>query len=151
MQPWEVAAREAIRDLVARYNALGDRGQWDALIALFAQDGEIQVPELGSCRGHEALRDFFTAAASGGGERATPTRIWHHTSTLVIDLEGQESARGSCYYAVLTEDGLDHWGRYRDAYVRAGSAWLFARRNVTVDRQVPGGWAARNLATHSRN
>ena len=151
MQPWELAAREAIRDLVARYNALGDRGRWDALIALFADDGEIHVPELGSFRGHEALRGFFADAASGGGDRAAPARIWHHTSTLVIDLEGQDSAQASCYYAVLAEGGLDHWGRYRDAYVRAGSAWLFARRNVTVDGQVPGGWAARNLATLSRN
>jgi hypothetical protein len=151
MQPWELAAREAIRDLVARYNALGDRGHWDDLVALFAPNGEIHVPELGGFVGHEALRDFFTTAASGGGEREKPARVWHHTSTLVIDLEGQESAAAKCYYAVITGGGLDHWGRYRDAYTRVGSTWLFARRDVTVDGMVPGGWAALNLAKLSRN
>lgn len=146
MQAWELAAREAIRDLVARYNAFGDRGQWDSLLELFTEDAELQVRELGSFAGQAALRRLFTGAASGGSEEAAPSRIWHHTSTLVIDLEGRENARGACYYAVLGEAGLDHWGRYRDAYRRVGSAWRFAHRSVTVDGRVPGGWAERNLA-----
>ena len=36
MEPWELDAREQIRGLVAAYNALGDRGRFDAVMALFA-------------------------------------------------------------------------------------------------------------------
>ena len=52
----------------------------------------------------------------------------------------ERDARGRCYYAVLTDRGLDHWGRYIDEYRCDGGRWLFARRKVTMDAAVPGGW-----------
>ena len=54
-------------------------------------------------------------------------------------------ARGRCYFAVLTEDGLDHWGRYVDVYARdpADGTWRFAHRRISLDGSVPGGWADR--------
>ncbi len=44
---------------------------------------------------------------------------------------------------MLTERGLDHWGRYVDRYLREPDRWRFARRKVTIDGSVPGGWADR--------
>jgi hypothetical protein len=61
----------------------------------------------------------------------------------VIDVSEQGFARGRLYYAVLTERGLDHWGCYVDEYRDAQGGWRFARRRVTVDALVPGGWAER--------
>jgi hypothetical protein len=146
MEAWELEAREAIRDLVARYNAFGDSGRWEDLLELFMPDAEFALREGGVFVGHEEMKAFFTGAASQGGRRRSPIRIWHHTSTLVIDLEGPDEAGGRCYYAVLTEAGLDHWGRYRDLYRKEGERWRFARRSVSVDGRVPGGWADQNLA-----
>lgn len=146
MEAWELEAREAIRDLLARYNAFGDSGRWEDLLELFMPDAEFALREGGVFVGHEEMKAFFTGAASQGGRRRSPMRIWHHTSTLVIDLEGPAEARGRCYYAVLTEAGLDHWGRYRDLYRNEGERWRFARRSVSVDGRVPGGWADQNLA-----
>ncbi len=146
MEAWELEAREAIRDLVARYNAFGDSGRWEDLLELFTQDAEFALREGGAFVGHEEIKAFFTGAATQGGRRSSPVRVWHHTSTLVIDLEDHEQARGRCYYAVLTEAGLDHWGRYRDLYRKQGERWRFARRSVSVDGRVPGGWADQNLA-----
>jgi hypothetical protein len=54
---------------------------------------------------------------------------------------GRERARGRCYYAVLTDRGLDHWGRYVDEYRREGERWLFAKRRATVDGRAPGSWS----------
>jgi hypothetical protein len=62
-------------------------------------------------------------------------------ATHQIDVLSDSEARGRCYFAVLTERGLDHWGRYLDEYRQSDGRWLFQRREVTVDAAVPGAWA----------
>ena len=75
MEFWELSAREAIRDLVARYNANGDSGRFDELLALFAEDALVEVPPR-SYRGREEIRTLFTGAARpADGNRAPPQRI----------------------------------------------------------------------------
>jgi ketosteroid isomerase-like protein len=137
----ELAARESIRDLVARYNANGDSGRFDDMLALFAEDAVLELAD-GVHRGRAAIRAFFegvaTRTGSGQGRRAKFVR--HMTATHQIDVLSEREARGRCYYAVLTDAGLDHWGRYVDEYRREGDRWLFARRKVTLDAAVPGGW-----------
>ena len=50
MEPWELIAREAARDLVARYNANGDAGRLDEVLALFRADAVLEVlPDENSC------------------------------------------------------------------------------------------------------
>ena len=140
MEPFELAARESIRDLVARYNANGDAGRFDAMLALFAEDATLELAD-GVHRGKPAIRALFEGVAqrTGGGRSAAFIR--HFTATHQIDVLSESEARGRCYFAVLTERGLDHWGRYVDEYRRDGGRWLFARRKVTVDAAVPGSWA----------
>jgi ketosteroid isomerase-like protein len=138
--PGELAAREAIRDLVARYNASGDAGRLDPLLELFAEDALLEVPGA-SLRGRGEIRAFFEGVVRGEGGRRRVAHLRHFTATHQIDLEGPDRARGRCYYLVLTEAGLDHWGRYLDEYRRSGERWLFARRSVSVDGSVPGSWA----------
>jgi len=139
MEPFELAARESIRDLVARYNANGDAGRFDAMLALFAEDAVFELAER-ELRGKAAIRAYFEGVAkrTGGGGLAKFVR--HFTATHQIDVLSESEARGRCYYAVLTDRGLDHWGRYVDEYRRSGERWLFARRKVTLDAAVPGGW-----------
>lgn len=144
MTPAELAAREAIRDLVARYNALGDAGRLDALCELFAEDAVLELDGR-RCAGRGAIRALFESAAeearSGGGIRL----LRHFTATHVIELAEGGRASGRLYYQVLTEHGLDHWGRYLDAYRVDAARWCFAERRATVDGLVPGGWAERAL------
>lgn len=140
-------AREAIRDLVARYNQQGDRGNLDSLLELFAPHATLQVGADHVYRGREEIRTLFAGAvAESSGE--TPIRVLRHfTATHQIDVEGEHTARGCCYFAVLTEMGLDHWGRYLDAYVRGDDGrWRFAARKVVVEGRVPDGWGARAAA-----
>jgi hypothetical protein len=154
VEDWELKAREQIRDLVARYNAYGDGGRFDEVMALFAEDAVVEVVGRETYRGRDEIRKLFTGAArprpqapdaNRSAPAPTPTPIWHHSSTLVIDLDSRSLARGRCYFAVLTPAGLDHWGRYRDQYRAAGGQWLFAERRIRVDAMVPGGWAERNM------
>jgi len=142
VEAWECAAREAIRDLVARYNANGDAGRFDAVLALFADDAVLVTPDAAH-RGRAAIRALFESTARRTGDADAGGRarlVRHFTSTHQIDVESENEASGRCYYAVLTERGLDHWGRYVDAYRRVDGAWLFAQRRVSVDAAVPGGW-----------
>lgn len=139
MEPWEIGAREAIRDLVARYNANGDAGRFDAMLALFAEDARLEVPGE-TLRGLDAIRKFMEGVASDEGRK--PIQLLRHfTATHQIDLESPTTARGRCYFQVLTDAGLDHWGRYVDTYVEHDGRWLFSTRRVSVDGAVPGSWS----------
>ena len=143
MEPWELAAREAIRDLVARYNANGDAGRFDPMLALFTDDAVLEFPG-GVHRGKAAIRAFFEGVArnTGAGATASAAFVRHFTATHQVDVLSETEARGRCYYAVLTDRGLDHWGRYVDEYRRIDGRWKFSHRRVTLDAEVPGGWSA---------
>jgi 3-phenylpropionate/cinnamic acid dioxygenase small subunit len=138
----ELAAREAIRDLVARYNANGDSGRFDAMLALFAEDATLEL-EAETLHGKPDIRAFFERVAERTGPGRASTFVRHFTATHQIDVLSADEARGRCYYAVLTDRGLDHWGRYLDEYRRHAGRWLFQRRKVTLDAAVPGGWGDR--------
>jgi hypothetical protein len=144
VEHWELEARECIRDLVARYNANGDAGRFDPMLELFADDATMQLPDA-THEGRAAIRAMFesVAARTGDGAGAGARFVRHFTATHQIDVASPTEATGRCYYAVLTERGLDHWGRYIDRYRRVDGRWLFSQRRVTLDAAVPGGWGDR--------
>ena len=144
MQQWELIARESIRDLAARYNANGDAGRIDQVMALFAEDALLEIAGERTCRGHGEIRAFFDAVVRGDGGRKKIRVLRHLIATHQIDLVDEGEARGRCYFAVLTEDGLDHWGRYRDRYRCIDGHWLFQERSVTLDGAVEGGWVGKD-------
>jgi uncharacterized protein (TIGR02246 family) len=130
-----VTDEEAIRDVIARYNLYGDSGRIIEMLELFADDATLTVDGT-AYDGKDAIRSLFQTAVG-----PVPELIRHHTSTLVIDV-ARDKAVAQCYFQVLTSQGLDHWGRYRDALARVDRRWLFTRREVRVDGMTAGGWAA---------
>lgn len=141
METWELIARESIRDLIARYNASGDSGRFDEMLALFREDAVLEIDGIAH-EGKGAIRQIFEGAAERTGPAvAGPRFIRHFTASHQIDLESRDEARGRCYFQVLTDRGLDHWGRYVDRYRLDGDRWRFQHRSVSVDHAVPGGWA----------
>jgi hypothetical protein len=147
MEPWEVAAREGIRDTVARYNANGDTGRFAQVIELFTDDAVMELVGR-TYTGRDEILTIFTGAAERSGTGRTPGYLRHMTSTHQIDLTGDSTANGRLYFQVLTEIGLDHWGRYVDQYRCVDGAWRFARRKVFVDGQSPGSTFAAVDAAH---
>lgn len=134
--PADVAtARDAIRDLVAAYAHAADRGRFDDLVSLFAPQGVLEVPDgrrfVGRAAIEALLRETAETARTGG-----PRFFRHHVSSHRIVIDGAHTAHGWAYFAVFTDRGPDHWGRYRDAYVYTADAWRFASRHVYVDRRV---------------
>jgi uncharacterized protein (TIGR02246 family) len=129
----DLLAREAIRDLVARYNAYGDSGLFDRMMELFAPDAVLEVGGAPN-EGHDEIRAVFTGVADQTSAGAgVPAYLRHCTSTHQIDLVDETTATGRCYFFVLTRVGLDHWGRYLDDYRTVDGEWRFARRRVLTD------------------
>jgi ketosteroid isomerase-like protein len=138
----ELIAREEIRELVAAYAQLADAGRFDALLDLFTDDATLEPGELPAVTGREALGQFFQGTNRTLVAATARPLIRHHVSNLRIVREGPDAATGSCYFFVVTERGPDHWGRYRDRYVRAGGRWRFQHRKVRTDGFAPGSWVA---------
>ena len=132
-------AREEIRDLVARYNANGDTGRFAQVRALFTADAVMRIEPDDEYVGIEAIMTIFTGTSSNTASSGL-THVRHFTSTHQIDFDDDDHASGRLYFAVLTDVGLDHWGRYVDRYVRTAERWRFARRSVSVD-----GWSESSL------
>ncbi len=143
MEHWELIARESIRDLAARYNANGDAGRIDQVMELFAEDAVLEIAREQTCRGRGEIRAFFDSVVRGDGGRGKIRVLRHFIATHQIDLVDEGEARGRSYFVVLTADGLDHWGRYKDRYRCIDGRWLFQERTVTLDGAVEGGWAQR--------
>jgi hypothetical protein len=137
MEYWELVARESIRDLVARYNANADTGRYDQVLELFSPDAVMELAQRPESRGREEIRTIFTSASREADFGARPVYVRHMTSTLQIDLLDETRAKGRCYFFVITDIGLDHWGRYVDEYKTVDGEWRFARRKVTTDGRHP--------------
>ncbi len=141
MELSELAGREAVRDLVARYTWAGDRGRSAELAELFSPDGVLDVGDHGGrWIGPSEITsqlDAVTERVAMAGTSPGPVR--HHVSSLVIDLTSAPEAAASSYFLVLTGIGIDHWGRYRDTFaVGPDGQWRFTERSVRVDGHTDG-------------
>jgi hypothetical protein len=140
-EPWELVIREAVRETIARYNHAGDRGRVDELVYQFTPDGILEIHGGARMHGRIAIAEGLSASARRRTKRApsepAPLIRHHVSSTLLYDIT-PERAGADSYFAVLTRDGLDHWGRYRDTLVPCDGRWLLAHRLVRVDAHRPG-------------
>jgi hypothetical protein len=138
MELWELAARERIRDSLARYNWSGDSLRLGELAESFCDDGELQLRGEQPVRGRTAIVEFLDGVAAPGAQPAGGVRIVRHNLTNIRFLElTPEHARVASYFTVVTEIGLDHYGRYRDAYIPVGDEWLIKHRLVSTDWLAP--------------
>ena len=154
MELWELIARERIRDTLARYIWSGDSLRAEELAAAFCEDGELEVRGSEPIRGRAAIAAFIAgvgrqppAPAAGAAAR----RIVRHNVTNIRFLELEpERALVASYFTVLTEIGLDHYGRYRDTLVPVDDEWLIRHRFVSTDWRTEGSTMAPPSATRSR-
>ena len=142
MEHWELVAREAIRETVAAYSHCADSGRFADFAALFAVDGVLEVRGEVPVQGRAAIRAYLEGVGTQLSDATTVPTIRHHVSNLTIDVLSSTDAHGACYFLAVTEQGVDHWGRYRDRYTPEGDRWLFAHRLARTDGATPSGWAA---------
>lgn len=147
MELWELSAREHIRDSLARYNWSGDAMRLAELAEAFCEDGELELRGSDPVKGRAAIIDFLSGAMESPNavaEAASVKRIVRHNIANIRFTElTPEHASVSCYFTVLTEIGLDHYGRYRDVFVPVGGDWLIRHRFVSTDWTAPNSTMAR--------
>ena len=136
----ELADKEAIRDLARRYAHHVWQLEVDALVDLFAEDGEMDTSLEEPIRGRPALREAFQRLVDDDEADLQPF-VHNH----VIELDG-DRARGTAYIdlrSVREGRSMLGSGYYRDRYVRQGDAWKFQSRGLVLRFFVPlhDGWA----------
>lgn len=131
----EVIDREAIRNLPLQYCHCVWQKDLDGYANLFTEDGSFATndPSLPRAQGREALRTMI-----GGQLDVSKPRPFIHNH--VIELQGPDRAKGTCYVEVrLLRDGKK-WlmsGWYDDQYAKVGGEWKFKARQITVDSFAP--------------
>lgn len=133
----ELTAREGIRELVARYNFYGDRGQSREVASLFTPDGVLifrsgdvitrSVGQVDIENRLEAFKNDFAVQLQGSRH---PGRIFHHTSTHIIDFVDSSHAKGRAYVSVIAGNGLLEWGEYIDHYSKLSHGWRISSREA---------------------
>jgi len=131
--------RAEIEDLMARYLFAIDYFDWDAYIATFAEDGELEFAS-GKYVGHEAIRAAVTRFAEGIGRfyhtaDGKPAILRHIVLQSSIRVEG-ERAWGRTVWLEMANHGpndepkIGTYGIYEDEFRKVDGHWLIARRNV---------------------
>lgn len=127
----EAAARAAIRHTQSVYNTSGDRGRISELIAVFTEDGILEVPGE-SHAGRKAIFDYLSRVADGKVEGADLAGARHHLTTSRIEFEGADKALGWTYFYVMRRGQVIEEGTYIDQYVAKSDGWLIAHRRVKL-------------------
>jgi SnoaL-like domain len=140
----ELAAREEIRGLLAKYNLCGDRADFVGLASVFTADG-LMESELVNARGREQIAAQL-AALMRDPERIVPAPgnmqfSRHNLTTSQLEFESESTARGRTYFFVISDIGLDHAGVYVDNFAKSDGEWRISRRRIRIDYCAPGGHA----------
>ena len=115
-----------------------DHNDYEALVALFTDDGVFERPGL-VAEGHAAL---MAAMAARPTDRVTR----HLCVNRLIDVESPTTAYGRCYVSVLIAPAADGGepqrgmrtmlvGEYQDHYRLTPDGWRIARRTASIVSQ----------------
>jgi ketosteroid isomerase-like protein len=134
----ELADREEIKELTARYCWHVQHSEGEAIARLFTDDGLLDAPGNKPVSGMDALLKFYGAITPA----ESPVPFIHNH---IIEIDG-DNAQGTCTIdARFTRKGESILGAgwYEDKYRRVNGKWRFAVRKVSFHHSVPlkEGWA----------
>jgi hypothetical protein len=131
------AAKAAIAELITRYAALNDAGDWEGVAALYTDDGRMSRPT--------APDDFISGrAAILAAFRSRPLRAARHIiANVLVTLDSATDARATSqillFTAVAAGEGLPVQstpplvGSYRDRLTSTPHGWRFVERRGSLD------------------
>jgi hypothetical protein len=146
---WKLVAREQIRDTLARYNWSGDAGRIGGLAETFCADGVLEIRGFEPLRGRSEISAFL-GDVTGNVAADTDVKpiVRHNVANVLFTELTPDQAHVSSYFTVVTQIGLDHFGRYRDIMVPDGDTWLIKHRKVSTDWAAPNSAMARQPPAH---
>jgi len=134
MTPTQLAReKEAIAELIARYNRAIDHNDFQGWADCFAPEG-IFDGIIGRFSAHREL-DRFTAEVRK--LTTTTPHLRHYVTNIQTEITGTE-ARSRCFL-LMTSTSKDSGtkvviaGEYDDKLVKRDGRWLFTERKVLID------------------
>jgi uncharacterized protein (TIGR02246 family) len=131
-----LAEKEAIREVLGTYCFHLDSGNFEAMAALFTEDGTWHT-DFGKGIGRTGIVEHARSLRKGGAPRP---RGVHLTTNIVIELNGDRATvRSNWIVAQNTDTGpkVSSAGGYADDMVKQDGRWLFQCR--TIDRFIAEG------------
>ena len=132
----ELADKDAIREVLARYCFHLDGERFDDMAALFTEDGTWDTA-FGVGKGRSGIADQARAIAAIGAPR--PRRV-HLVTNIVIELDG-DTATVQSNWALVQNTGaapnIGSAGGYADRMVKQNGRWYIAYRKI--DRFIADG------------
>ena len=141
LEDW--VAKAAISELIVRYAALNDAGDWEAVASMYTQDGRMNRPT--------APDEFIVGrAAILAAFQARPSRAARHIiANIQVSLVDADHARASSQIMLFTGEAAEDGGlpiqsqspplvgTYEDRLVRSDSGWQFVERRGRLDFRKP--------------
>jgi ketosteroid isomerase-like protein len=123
----KLLAERAIERLILDYAAHNDASDWDAVAAMFAEDGRVSRPIAPDhfTQGREAILDAF---------KARPPRKTRHIVSNIRVSVSEKSATASSQILLFTgPDVTPLVGSYADILTDDGDGWRFVERRGSLD------------------
>ena len=130
---------DEIRDLLFAYCWHMDRGEFDALGALFAHAsvGDGTTPDAPGLTGADAITAMYQERCILYADGTPRTKHVCTNAIIELDADGRHASTRSCF---LVEKQLDDFplqpivgGRYHDRFERVEGRWRFVERRFFVD------------------
>ena len=135
----EWASKAAIAELITRYAALNDAGDWEAVAALYVEQGRMSRPIAPDdfIIGRRAILEAF---------RARPPRVTRHiVVNILVTLDSEARASATSQILLFTGKAAESGGlptlssavpligSYRDRLVHTEQGWRFVERRGSLD------------------
>ena len=124
-------ARSEICHLQSIYNTSGDRAKIADLVAVFMEDGVLEVPGT-SYHGRDAIAAFLSGISETGASKVDLRGSRHHLTTRRIEFDNPDTALGWTYFFVMRAGVVIQEGTYIDRYSRTASGWRLSHRRVKL-------------------
>ncbi len=123
-----------IENLIYTYAERIDAGDLSGVAGLFRY-AEMITPAV-SAQGYDEILKIYKNATRIYSDTGTP-KTRHLTSNVIININGSSAETRSCYTVFQATDDLPLQaivgGRYMDMFLQTNGAWVFKRREITVD------------------
>ena len=152
-----VADSNDIERLQAAFGYYFDRGLWDEVAVLFAEDGTIEVARDGVYVGKARVREYLYALG-GGHAGLAEGRLSEHLQVMpVITLAADGSSAKARWRGIVLEGDFGRdafWGEgpYENEYVKEAGVWKIKTLHWYQALYVPyaGGWQTNPDPTQGR-
>jgi uncharacterized protein (TIGR02246 family) len=124
----EASVAAGVRAAIGTITQAQDAGRTDDIVALYTQDGVLEVPGAELIEGREALREAYQGWA--------PSLPQLHMVTNTVITSWTEDAATAASDVAFIQRGESGWavqvvGHYEDTLKQEDGAWLFQHRKTT--------------------